>query len=578
LSQPERIVHDTEICILTLEENISGRLLFNRFCKGNLIIVTLHAYLVDKGDFKNFTDLTYFIYLFSKNVYVFIDEGHLYLNSCEKTHDLNILYYEDRNGLDVLTSNQPFTNKSKASHILKTLQVSPINLKYKTTIYNGIEIINPNFVINSSTNAKPIFSENDLKSKISQNSEEENYEEDFENKDVYPTIFDSFDLFSFGSLKNQPELSNMGDYYQIAETVNISKNPFFKNSNFEAYRLRFHDLLDSHISIKKGGIEKIANIFLVNTGLAFLQNTKDDSLIEKTFKFFQDVKDKNPEFNDDEFLKSLEKMENLGFYEFEKNLSNLKGTLTETSSNYLTKIPLLQHFQTIWKEFLLSYSKMVRKSGFIKFKEIHPYDVSDALTANFLTASNAYLITYFPSLNNKPIKNFDEFKKILMDYHSSQPQNSKSKKQKSSTEISTKDSGQDLPEVSVENLPEDLLEDLPEVSTESSNENLTEDLSGNSSQTSSEGSDVSEKRFKYPSNPVFTAMIRYTNMWPLILLLQNERTCLLSATYSLPVTHNLNSNLPESSAFYKLNSEQPKLKRAFVFHTKNDYYVSSRSS
>lgn len=78
------MIHDTEIFTLTLEEKISGRLLFNRFCKGNVIILTLHAYLLDKGDFKNFTDLTDFIYLFSRNVYVFIDEGHLYLNSCEK--------------------------------------------------------------------------------------------------------------------------------------------------------------------------------------------------------------------------------------------------------------------------------------------------------------------------------------------------------------------------------------------------------------------------------------------------------------------------------------------------------------
>lgn len=53
ISTPERIIHDTEIYRLKLEDNVSSRLLLKRFFKGNSIIVTLHAYLVPKGDFKN---------------------------------------------------------------------------------------------------------------------------------------------------------------------------------------------------------------------------------------------------------------------------------------------------------------------------------------------------------------------------------------------------------------------------------------------------------------------------------------------------------------------------------------------
>lgn len=555
LNQPERIIHDTEICVLTLEEGISGRLLHNRFCKGNVIIVTLHAYLLDKGDFKNFTDLSYFIYLFSNNVYVFIDEGHLYLNSCEKTHNLNNLYYEARNGVDVLTSNQPFTNKIKSNSILKTLQVSEVNLKYKNTQYNGVEIINPNYIINSNIN--PILSEEDLKDKIFQNSTQEDYGEEPQNGAVYPEIFDLFNLYVSAKTRNQPELSGSGENYQISQTLKMSKKPFFRNSNFEAYRVKLNNLSDSHIFMKKCGVEKMANIFLINTCFTFLQNTKDDRLMEKTFKFFQNVKDAQPNLSDPNFLNSLENMKLLGLTEFEKNLSNLKGTINEKSPNYLTKMKMLQHFQNIWEEFLISYSKMVLKFGVINFKEIHPYDVSDAITANYLTSSNAYIVTFFPSLNNKPIKNFEDFKKFLSSYHETKNKNPEKKNQEDSNNL--------------------------ESSSEDSNESLTEEDSSESSgiegeeKNSSENS-PSEGTLKFPSSPIFTSTLNYTNMWPLLLLLQNKRTVLLSATYSLPNSHSLHENLPSSSSFFKLNFPQPKLKRAFVFHTKNDYYSSSKSS
>mgnify|MGYP006280044127 FL=1 len=140
--------------------------------------------------------------------------------------------------------------------------------------------------------------------------------------------------------------------------------------------------------------------------------------------------------------------------------------------------------------------------------------------------------------------------------------------------VSTEDSVESLPEVSTE----DSNGNLPENSPEQSNEKLNEEFAENSSQTRSSGLNVAEKCLKYPSNPVYTAVISYTNMWPLLLLLQNEKTCLLSATYSIPVTHNLNKNLPTTSAFFKLNSEQPKLKRAFIFHTRNDYYNPNKTS
>jgi len=264
---------------------------------------------------------------------------------------------------------------------------------------------------------------------------------------------------------------------------------------------------------------------------------------------------------------------------------------------------MLQHFKTIWKEFLISYSKIVIKYGVINFKEIHPYDISDAIPVgknlgffpkdkttklfcppNFLTASNAYLVTYFPSLDNKPIKNFEQFKMLLTCLNNSKTKTcSKNQKTKNSEEdseeINSGDSKQNLDEKSSEAINTEVLQ-----TTYAVEKNTTKQVGKN---LGFFPKDKTTKLFcppnpqnlniKYPTNPIFTTTLSYTNMWPLILLLQNERTCLLSATYSLPLTHSLQKNLrgqnnevvlslgknprffpTETSNFFKLSSEQLK--------------------
>ena len=161
--------------------------------------------------------------------------------------------------------------------------MSPINLKFKNSFYNGVEIINPSYLLNPSQTMKPFLLEDDLQSKIYQNGDSE-ITDDVE--DIYPTIFDKFNLHSYASVKNQPEISNKGENYKMAETLKIYENPFYTNSNFEAYRIKFNPLLEANVSIKKEGVEKLANIFFINTCFKFLENTKDDRLLEKTLKFF----------------------------------------------------------------------------------------------------------------------------------------------------------------------------------------------------------------------------------------------------------------------------------------------------
>lgn len=345
INSPERIAYDTEICVLTLDEAIHLRILLGKFFKGNVIIITLHAYLHPKGDFKKHPDLLYFIYLFKENVCLFIDEAHLYLDSGDKCISLNNLYYETRGRNTILNSNVPFIKKGSVENILETLKVSPINLVLDATSYRGFEIKKSPVVSEVETDSlfHPGLFES-LNSSGIQNLEhfEISYEENPQKfiQDIYPEIFDDFEIENCvnSNFEDNWELLKEGYKVPLNGNLNIIKGPLHQESNFGAFRISFDSNWDSHHTQKKAGLNVISNIFfLINTFFCYLKYSDRTFLMDSADKFFKYVKNKNPYTKSLEFFRLSNDLKNTGVAKFQDDLSVLKGANSENGTNFLTK-------------------------------------------------------------------------------------------------------------------------------------------------------------------------------------------------------------------------------------------------
>lgn len=117
-----------KVCLLrhTRNENVSDQVFLKHFITGSLIVVTLHNYYQTIGD----SFLHHFLFLmtklFSFKTYLFIDEGHIYFQNCDRFIPLTHGYFNKYNENHVLKSSRSLKFLSN----VEKYEISPPQINY----------------------------------------------------------------------------------------------------------------------------------------------------------------------------------------------------------------------------------------------------------------------------------------------------------------------------------------------------------------------------------------------------------------------------------------------------------------
>jgi len=177
---------------------------------------------------------------------------------------------------------------------------------------------------------------------------------------------------------------------------------------------------------------------------------------------------------------------------FTDEVKYLKGTSQEQGTNFITKKILIQNSEQICVEYVESYENLVRRYGFmnLNFKELNPYKIYDALTEQLFTSTNSFLVTHYPSYQGQPIKDINEFKKLLEEQKFKKKDEVLPKKKLSKKNLKESD-------LLIESQTDDHLDVKEKIIEERENKD-------------SEESENSSYKISYPSSPIYTIDLNLT--------------------------------------------------------------------
>nr|YP_009184590.1 putative RecG-like helicase [Treubaria triappendiculata]ALO62684.1 putative RecG-like helicase [Treubaria triappendiculata] len=372
---------DVRIEMMTYFDAIPSAQLLHMFFKGSLIIVTVHMYIISRGDFFNFSVLLYFMNVFQTRVKLFIDESHLFFNSEER----------------VIPITNGFKNEKNFKNIIEKIDI-------QQGLYNFQNFDITKGFLYSKKDTEGIFSF----------AQPTIYSDDFPtfqliNEDllyflINPTGYLQNPSFSIEKIENQQDSSLLQKKSHFFEDYDIKTLKVTLSEPFIGPSYVVHDIIldvdqiklnDRKLNFKK----KLKKIINYNTYIFFIKALEYNDIYNVLLKKLREVK--RGELSFGEILTWLPKI----------TLSHLNVLFNKP----LTVDNKLEDWDLILKkvrELELDFLEILRKNNF-ELELIKLEDSEEALLVTFLLSPYNLLITHYPTYNGELLKDKKTFDKIV---------------------------------------------------------------------------------------------------------------------------------------------------------------------
>lgn len=492
-----------------------------KLMRGRCIILTLHAYIIQRGDYFAFSTFYQMLQPFKAITSIYIDEGHLYFETYKRNFKLMTPYMFEKNTWIPIKNSRDFKNAIQNN---KQIKISKPSLKMEKEtigslqIYNLVEDTSPEL-----PNELSILSQDKINEQFdnsinffSQKSEPEPNKLQNQIEKAKTSNELTFFKSEIQSGKMFPELQSI-EILTDGDDLNKLELPFYR-----VFPLSITGNLEKDRIIKNFLINKYLQIFNFNAFLT-VANQYDLPLASRLYNYVRNYQESGY------FPSAIEVANHVNHCceVFIDKFKNDYSLVDESSDQQIQKV-----YETI-KELGHDFTQIFTLKP--QLKQIEPETLKSAFTLSTMVSQNTFIVFYNAIERNskRKILNFEELKNSIK---------KESKESKESKE------------------PNENLLSLDENDEELKTDNIKENIK--------EKPLIIDMIKELP----FTTQMTSSNILDFLILAKFNQTNIASATYSFVTISPILASI-ENLRWIQLSSNQPKLDKIILLKSNLDWFT-----